>query len=102
MPETQATIDRAALLREARALASPRRLDFLLRLLERAEATSRSLAEAVGLSPPATSQHLTRLFDAGLVERRREGQEVLYSVAWGGGGALRRLLRQLEWEVGRG
>jgi len=39
------------------------------------------LAELVGLSPAALSQHLARMRDQRLVEARRDGQTIYYRVA---------------------
>lgn len=68
----------AALLR---ALANDRRLLILCRLVEWGEANVGSLAEAVGLSQSAMSQHLAKLRDEGVVACRRESQTVWYRIA---------------------
>jgi len=41
-------------------------------------ATTTQLADRTGLTPGAVSQHLTILYDAGLVDRSRQGREVIY------------------------
>ena len=64
-----------------RALANERRLMVLCKLVEWGEANVGSLAEAVGLSQSALSQHLAKMRDEGLVEFRREGQTLWYRVA---------------------
>jgi DNA-binding transcriptional ArsR family regulator len=63
-----------------RALASPRRLE-LLDLLAQAPRTVDELAGASGQSRANASQHLQALHAAGLVDRRREGNHVRYSLA---------------------
>jgi ArsR family transcriptional regulator len=82
------TIDLAALERSAgdvaallRALGNERRLMLLCTLIEEGECTAGELAEGVGLSPSATSQHLAKMRDEGLVESRREAQSVCYRIA---------------------
>ncbi|MBH1933396.1 winged helix-turn-helix transcriptional regulator [Streptomyces sp. AV19] len=58
-------------------LASPVRLHVLW-LLARGEHNVTSLAERVGQSLPAVSQHLTKLRLAGLVDARRAGRHTVY------------------------
>ncbi|VFS44296.1 regulatory protein ArsR [Enterobacter cancerogenus] len=38
------------------------------------------LARATGLSPSATSQHLARMREEGLIDSTREAQRILYSI----------------------
>lgn len=64
-----------------RALANERRLLILCTLVERREATVTALAEAVGLSQSALSQHLARMREEGFVTFRRESQTLWYRVA---------------------
>lgn len=64
-----------------RALANKRRLMILCKLVERGEANVTSLAEAVGLSQSALSQHLAKMRDEGLVAFRRESQTLWYRIA---------------------
>jgi ArsR family transcriptional regulator len=64
-----------------RTLANERRLMILCRLVERGEANVTTLAEAVGLSQSALSQHLAKLRDGGVVAFRRESQTIWYRVA---------------------
>ena len=75
--ETQAT-EVAAILR---ALANERRLMILCKLVEWGEANVTALAEAVGLSQSALSQHLARMRDEGIVATRRESQTIWYRIA---------------------
>lgn len=64
-----------------RALANERRLMILCKLVEWGEVNVTSLAEAVGLSQSALSQHLAKLRDEGIVAFRRESQTIWYRVA---------------------
>ncbi len=71
-------------LREAavvhKALADPTRLRILERLSAN-ECTVTDLMRHVDLSQPLVSWHLRRLRIAGLVETRRSGREVIYSLS---------------------
>ncbi|MEU9069890.1 MULTISPECIES: ArsR/SmtB family transcription factor [Streptomyces] len=60
-------------------LADPTRL-HLVWLLSHAESDVGALAEAVGAARPAVSQHLAKLRLGGLVETRKEGRRVVYSL----------------------
>jgi DNA-binding transcriptional ArsR family regulator len=64
-----------------RLLANERRLLLLCHLVAAGEMGVGALAEAVGLSQPALSQHLAKLRADGLVAARRESQAVLYRLA---------------------
>ncbi|MFC4173237.1 ArsR/SmtB family transcription factor [Microvirga sp. GCM10011540] len=64
-----------------RTLANERRLMILCKLVEWGEANVTSLAEAVGLSQSALSQHLAKMRDEGVVTTRRESQTIWYRVA---------------------
>ena len=64
-----------------RAIANERRLMILCRLVECGEDNVSSLAEAVGLSQSALSQHLAKMRDEGLVTFRRESQTLWYRIA---------------------
>jgi ArsR family transcriptional regulator, virulence genes transcriptional regulator len=75
--EAQAT-EVAAILR---ALANERRLMILCKLVEWGEANVTSLAEAVGLSQSALSQHLARMRDESIVAFRRDAQTIWYRIA---------------------
>lgn len=63
-----------------RLLADPTRIKILWALLQ-GESSVACLAELVGASPTAVSQHLAKLRLAGLVKGRREGTFVHYSAA---------------------
>jgi len=62
-------------------LANQRRLLILCRLIESGEMAVSPLAEAVGLSQSALSQHLARMREEGLVAARREAQTIHYRVS---------------------
>ena len=64
-----------------RALANERRLMILCKLVEWGEANVSSLADAVGLSQSALSQHLGKMREEGLVTFRRESQTLWYRIA---------------------
>jgi len=64
-----------------RTLANERRLVILCKLVEWGEANVNSLAEAVGLSQSALSQHLAKMREEGLVTYRRESQTLWYRIA---------------------
>ena len=61
-------------------LANDRRLLIVCKLVEAGEMTVGSLAEEVGLSQSALSQHLARLRDEGVVAFRRESQTLWYRI----------------------
>ncbi|HEY7665919.1 MAG TPA: metalloregulator ArsR/SmtB family transcription factor [Xanthobacteraceae bacterium] len=82
------TIDATAFERKAlqaadllRALANERRLMILCKLVEWGEANVSRLADAVGLSQSALSQHLARMREEGIVAFRRDAQTVWYRIA---------------------
>lgn len=62
-------------------LANDRRLLILCRLVEDGEATVGALAEEIGLSQSALSQHLARLREEGVVTYRRDAQTLWYRIA---------------------
>jgi len=64
-----------------RALANERRLMIVCKLVEWGEANVATLAQAVGLSQSALSQHLARMRDEGIVTTRRESQTIWYRIA---------------------
>lgn len=63
------------------ALANPRRLIILCRLSMEGECSVGALAEAVGLSQSALSQHLAVLREQGVVATRRDGLNIFYSIS---------------------
>lgn len=62
------------------ALGHTKRLMALCRMMD-SEMSVGALAEAVGLTQSALSQHLARLRDLGVVATRREGQTIYYRLA---------------------
>jgi DNA-binding transcriptional ArsR family regulator len=62
------------------ALADPTRWRVLSLLAERGEGTATTLARELPVSRPAVIKHLAVLDRAGLVESRRRGREVRYTV----------------------
>jgi DNA-binding transcriptional ArsR family regulator len=74
------------------AIAHPSRRAMLRLVLDR-ELPVGALAERIGLSHPAASQHLKVLRDAGLVRGRVDGRRRLYRVDVEG---LERLRRELD------
>jgi ArsR family transcriptional regulator len=64
-----------------RALANERRLMILCKLVESGEANVTALADAVGLSQSALSQHLAKMRDEGIVTFRRDAQTLWYRIA---------------------
>lgn len=69
--------DAVALLK---ALSNENRLLIMCYLTEAGEMSVGRLAENVGLSQSALSQHLAKLRDEGLVETRRQSQTIFYRV----------------------
>lgn len=63
-----------------RALSNEKRLLALCRLMDGEHSVS-SLAESVGLSQSALSQHLTKLREDNLVATRRDSQTIYYRLA---------------------
>jgi len=63
-----------------RTLGHPARVR-ILELLREGERSVGALQEALGLDSGGTSQHLAALRRVGVVESRREGTSVIYSVA---------------------
>lgn len=64
-----------------RMLANEHRLLILCRLVEYGEIAASALADDVGLSPSALSQHLAKLKAEGVVAARRDGQTMWYRIA---------------------
>jgi len=62
------------------AMANAKRLVVLCNLLE-GEKTVGHLAEIVGLTVAAASQHLAKMRALGLVKTRRDGQQIHYRLA---------------------
>jgi DNA-binding transcriptional ArsR family regulator len=75
----KASADQASAL--LRSLGNDRRLLILCTLMGAGESSAGELAQAVELSPSATSQHLARMREEGLLESRREAQSIIYRIA---------------------
>jgi DNA-binding transcriptional ArsR family regulator len=88
----------AALLR---LLGNERRLLAACHLAEHGEMQVGALADLVGLSMSALSQHLALLREAGVVEMRRHGQAVFYRLADPRAAALLGLLHEIYCRPGR-
>jgi ArsR family transcriptional regulator len=63
-----------------RGLADPKRL-LLLNALRDGERSVSELCDELGLKQANVSQHLAVLRDRGLVDTRRDGQRIFYTVA---------------------
>lgn len=66
-----------------KAIANPRRLMLLCKLVDHGEVTVGDLARDVGLSQSACSQHLAKMRDEGIVAYRRESQTLWYAISDG-------------------
>jgi DNA-binding transcriptional ArsR family regulator len=64
-----------------KALANRARLMVLCKLVEHGEMRVGELADEIGASQSALSQHLARMREEGLVAFRRDGQVLFYRVA---------------------
>ncbi|MFB9907958.1 ArsR/SmtB family transcription factor [Allokutzneria oryzae] len=91
---TNREVQRAA--ESFRLLADPTRIKILWALLQ-GESSVADLADLVGATPTAVSQHLAKLRLARLVAGRREGTFVYYSAA---DEHVRRLLAEALDQVG--
>ena len=87
MPQPRATkpgrlSDRMVAMIAARfkALGEPQRIR-IVQTLEQGPRTVGELVTALETSQPNVSRHLQTLFDAGLVDRRRVGNSVQYSIS---------------------
>ncbi len=76
-----------------KALANERRLMILCVLAGQKEANVMSLAEEVGVSQSALSQHLARLREENIVTYRRDGQTLWYRIA---DPRIAKLMQELE------
>ena len=64
-----------------RALANEKRLMIICKLVELGEAKVSALADDVGLTQSALSQHLAKMRNEGIVAYRRDAQTLWYRVA---------------------
>lgn len=62
-----------------RCLGHPLRLR-ILDVLERGEATVTEIYEALGVEQAVASQHLTTMWDKGILQRRKDGVHVFYGI----------------------
>ncbi len=62
------------------ALSDPHRFEIIERLMEEGETPAGDISNMFDISAPAVSRHLSVLHRAGLVARRINGQQRLYSV----------------------
>jgi DNA-binding transcriptional ArsR family regulator len=76
-------------------LANENRLLILCRLALTREMSVNDLADAVGLSQSALSQHLAKMRDDGLLATRREAQTVFYRIADPNAARLLALLKSI-------
>lgn len=76
-------------------LANESRLLILCRLAMTLEMSVNDLAEAVGLSQSALSQHLAKMREEGLLATRREAQTVFYRIADPNAARLLALLKDI-------
>jgi ArsR family transcriptional regulator len=65
---------------QLKALGHPVRLGIAMRLAEEGGTCACDFADIFHVSQPTVSQHLKVLRDAGLVQTRRRGTQILYSL----------------------
>ncbi len=90
------------LLRITKALADENRIRVLM-ALRGGELCACQITELFGLAPSTMSKHLSVLYQAGLVESRKEGRWIYYRLAdgpapWGAKAALRWIAEAAEGE----
>ena len=76
-------------------LANENRLLILCRLAMAREMSVNGIADAVGLSQSALSQHLAKMREDGLLATRREAQTVFYRIADPNAARLLKLLKSI-------
>lgn len=72
------------------------RLKILFLLEEEKELCPCDLSDILGMSIPAVSQHLRKLKDGNLIEQRREGQTIFYSIVSGNDPLLRLIFKNFR------
>ncbi len=77
LAQLQASAEQAAAL--LKAMSHPKRL-LILCMLSGSPAPAGELTRITGLSASATSQHLARMRDEGLIDSQRDAQRILYSI----------------------
>ena len=90
---TRASFSRAAGL--LKVLGHPARLQ-ILHFTEGSEETVTAIQEHVGLTQAMTSQHLKTLFEAGLLQKRRQGTSIYYHITEGLGKKILARLRECQ------
>lgn len=78
LEQLQASAEQAAAL--LKAMSNSRRLLILCMLCGTPGTSAGALAQATGLSPSATSQHLAKMREEGLIDSKRDAQRVLYFI----------------------
>jgi DNA-binding transcriptional ArsR family regulator len=66
-----------------KVLANDTRIRLLHHLVRTGEATVTDMARTLGMKPQAVSNQLTRLSDTGMLQSRRDGNNVYYRVVSG-------------------
>ena len=92
-PATTPGLSPDEFLRIAKALADARRLAILERIAATGDAACQRLCEVFPVSQPTMSHHLRLLADVGLIEVRRDGQYVHYTLR---ADVVRAYIRTLE------
>jgi len=95
------TEPRNATLEAFRALGHPVRLELLAQVAARGPVCGCHLEADVGLTQPQISKHMSVLRRAGLVEARREGKWIYYTVGEEALEAARGFLGELESSMRR-
>ena len=88
----------ASILKSLRLLADPNRVRIVL-LLEREELSEAELQEILAMGQSAISTHLSQLKQAGIVEDRRTGKNILYRLKAFGNGTQSQVLDVLRHAV---
>jgi len=88
----------ASILKSLRLLADPNRVRIVL-LLEREELSVAELQEILGMGQSTISTHLSQLKQAGIVEDRRTGKNILYRLKAFGNGTQDQVLDVLRHAV---
>jgi DNA-binding transcriptional ArsR family regulator len=76
---TEASVEDTALV--LRCLGHPLRLRILDVLEKDGECTVTRIYEALGVEQAVASQHLTTMWDKGILRRRKDGVHVFYGIA---------------------
>ena len=63
-----------------KAMSNPHRLLILCMLCDAPGTSAGELARVTGLSPSATSQHLARMREEGLIDSQRAARRIHYSI----------------------